>query len=191
MLDFHADDTPSAVDFLRRYAPFWGGSNLMVLDKQFRCLCIEKCSRNRFEVFGPDPDHGFSHVSGMVCRDPSSPQGRYQHAKRDEYLKLFDLPQDGPDSGYWALSREFERILVRGLRSLGRCPKIEDVFRLFHRPFPEGLNKTGERYHPDQGLVGYTLASYATLFDQRQHCRWQRSQDGRTWPDRPEICHYQ
>jgi hypothetical protein len=37
----------------------------------------------------------------------------------------------------------------------------------------------------------YTLLTVATLFERRRQCRWQRSQDCQTWPERPEVCEYE
>jgi hypothetical protein len=61
------------------------------------------------------------------------------------------------------------------------------VIRLFTTQWPEGLNKAGLRIHPEQGLVGYTLRIQAYFLRSRQFLRWQRSQDGKTFPTQPEV----
>jgi len=190
MWPHHAGDSPGVVEFLRRYSPFWSGANLVVADHQGRTVAIEKCSRGHFETFGPDPECGFTHISGMVCRDPASPQGRYQQAKRAEYRRLFNLPDDGPDAEFWGRCDAAERRLVDGLRRLGPKPRAEDVIRLFWTPYPNGLCKDGRRFHADAGHTEYTLITHAVLIDRRQVRRWQRSQDCQTWPEQPEICQY-
>jgi hypothetical protein len=189
MLPYCADDTPGAVAFLKRYAPFWSGANLLLFDRQCRSAAIEKCSRNFFECFSPNA-HGHSHISGMTCRDPNSPQGRYQQAQRDRYRRLFGLPDDGPDDRFWAACRGMEKMLADALERLGPKPKAEDVMRLFTTTYPIGLNKAGLKLHPRQGLIGYTLITHAVLLRQRRVYRWQRSRDGRSWPTKPEICQY-
>jgi len=102
MCRHYANDVPSAVDFLTRYSQFYGGQNFVLHDKQQRSVAIEKCSRNFVEVFPLDPAVGFTHVSGMCCRDPESPQGRHQKAKRDQYRERFGLAEDGSDAVFWA-----------------------------------------------------------------------------------------
>lgn len=186
----HAHDTPGFVDFLRRYSPFYGGANLLVCDQQFRVVAIEKCSHNHLEVFPPAAG-AFSHISGMVCRDPDSPQGRYQRQQRDAYCRLYSLPADGPDHAFWTRCVEMEHRLVSRLRELGPRPKATDVMKLFITPDAEGgLRKDAHKAHPDQGVAESTLVTVATLFDKRRSYRWQRGRDGVSWPARPEVCRF-
>ena len=185
----HAHDTPGLVEFLRRYSPFGSGGNLLIYDRQLRVMAVEKTSHNYFEAFTPDAN-GHSHISGMVCRDPGSPQARYVTACREEYRRLYNLPADGPDAMFWQQCDALEKKLVTSLAALGRSPKFEDVARLFVTPWPDGLRKAGTKFHPDQGLVGYTLCTKATLLDERRYFRWQLSADGRTFSQEPEICRY-
>mgnify|MGYP001586483709 CR=1 FL=1 len=186
MYPLYSGDVPGAVGFLRRYSPFWGRANLLLHDRQKRAAAIEKCSFNFFEVFEPGPD-GAIHISGMTCRDPNSPQGRFQRAQREKYLRLFGLPPDGPDSAFWAICRQCEEKLAGGLCALGRPAQLESLLQLFTRPWPAGLNKTGQRIHKDQGLLGYTLISYAILYDEKRLLRWQRSALPECrYPDSPE-----
>ena len=183
----YADDVPSAVEFLTRYAPFWGRSNILLHDRQQRSVAIEKCSYNFIEVFQPGPD-GRSHISGMTCRDPHSPQGRYQQAQREKYLKLFGQPLDGPDMAFWNMCGQFERKLAAGLTALGPQAKLDDLIRLFTSSWPAGLRKDGVRIHPQQGLIGYTLISYVTLLDEGKLLRWQRSAlPELKYPAAPEV----
>ena len=186
MLPHYASDTPGGVQFLTRYCPFWGRCNLLLFDEQRRSAAIEKCSYKYMDVFHPGPD-GRSHVSGMTCRDPDTQQGRHQRAMREGYLKLFRLPADGPDSAFWAACRKFERKLADALRDLGPAARFEDLTRLFVTPWPEGLNKCGLKPHPQSGLVGYTLQTHALLIGEKTYLRWQRSEDGRTYPTEPEV----
>jgi hypothetical protein len=185
----HCGNTEEIVEFLRRYSPFWGGSNLLVYDQQYRTVAIEKCSHNFFETFGPNAQ-GACHVSGMACRDPQSPQARYQRRKRAEYRELYNLAADGVDATFWEFSDEGERMLAEGIAQLGPCPKVQDICELFVTPYPNGLCKGGYRFHPDQGVTEYTLLTYATLLEERRYLRWQRSLDGAYWPEQPEVCCY-
>lgn len=189
MLRHHANDVPTAVEFLTRYRKFWGCANLMLHDKQKRSVAIEKCSYSHIEVFHPGPD-GITHISGMTCRDVNSPQGRFQRDQRQKYLDLFKLPADGPDMTFWAGCARFEAKLSAGLRALGIKPRWADILSLFKSPWPEGLNKFGLRLHPNQGLVGYTLSIHASLLTERRSLRWQRSEDGKTFDDLPQECPY-
>jgi hypothetical protein len=189
MSGYCANDVPSAVQFLTRYSRFFGGMNFVLHDKKKRSIAVEKCSRNHMETFEPDPVSGFSYCSGMACRDPESAQGLYQKAKRDEYCRLFDLPDDGPDRVFWAACDRTERMLAEGVRAMGPRPSCEDVFTLFTTPWPDGLNKPGILLHPEQAVPQYTLISHATLIDERMYYRWMRDEK-LVFPDEPEVYRY-
>jgi hypothetical protein len=182
----YADDVPSAVEFLTRYSPFWARANLLLHDTKKRSVAIEKCSYNFIEVFEPGAD-GRSHISGMTCRDPDSPQGRYQKAQREKYRRLYRQPLDGPDMAFWNGAKRFEDKLTAGLAGLGPAAKLDEAIRLFTTAWPEGLRKDGLRLHPQQGLIGYTLMSYAALPDEGRFLRWQRTANPElAWPAAPE-----
>lgn len=190
MASEHAHDTPAVVDFLRRYSAFWGASNLLVYDHKYRMAAIEKCSRNHFETYPPTLEK-WGHISGMVCRDGGSPLGRYQRERRTEYRRLYGLPEDGVDETFWKFCDAGERMLVEGIRKLGRRPKVKDVMDLFWTPYPDGLCKGGYRFHPDQGDTEYTLVTYAVALEQGIYYRWQRGRDLAVWPKQPEVCRFE
>ncbi len=186
MFTQYADDVPSAVDFLTRYSSFWARGNMLLHDSRKRSAAVEKCSYNFIEVFYPGPD-GRSHISGMTCRNPDSPQGRYQRAQREKYLRLYQQPLDGPDMAFWNGAWKFESALAKGLDALPARPKLDELIRLFTTAWPAGLRKDGLRLHPKQGLIGYTLMTYAALPDEGRILRWQRSANPELlWPDKPE-----
>ncbi|MCM8816394.1 MAG: hypothetical protein NC913_02645 [Candidatus Omnitrophica bacterium] len=193
MVYHYADDTFSAVNFFKKYSNFWGGANLLIYDRKLNSVAIEKCSRNYFEFFGPDEKAGFTHVSGMVCRNSDSPQAHYQKEKRLFYRKLFNLPDDGPDALFWQACDKLESILKETLRSLGKTPKSSDVIELFTSPYPSGLRKDGLRLHPQQGLVSYTLKTNCYFFEKKLYYRWQRksAEHNGIWQEEPEICQYE
>ena len=186
MMRSYANDVPSAIDFLTRYSKFWGRANLLLHDDKKRSAAVEKCSYNFIEVFHPGPD-GRTHISGMTCRDANSPQGKHQNKMRQEYVTLFNRGEDCPDNAFWAACRNFEAKLSAALKSLGPKPTFAALVKLFTTTYPEGLNKAGLRIHPNQGLVGYTLITHATLISERKFYRWQRSDDGKTFDAEPEI----
>lgn len=189
MYAYYADDVPGVVDFLTRYSPFHGGYNVVLHDKNGRATAIEKCSRNFIEVFPPDTLGGFTHCSGMVCRDPQSPLGRYQRQKRAEYRRRFDLPDDGPDQVFWDACDRAERMLVERVRAMGPVPRAEDVFRLFLAPWPDGLNKTGVKLHPEQVHKEYTWTTHGTLIDEKAYYRWERDEQLQM-PEQPLVFQY-
>ena len=186
MLPHYASDVPGAIQFLTRYCPFWGRCNVLLFDQRQRSAAIEKCSFKYIDVFHPGPD-GRSHISGMTCRDPNTVQGQHQRNMRERYLKSFGLPLDGPDMCFWNACRTFEDKLAQGLRDLGPSPRYEDLLRLFLTRYPDGLNKWGLKAHPDAGLVGYTLQTHVHLIREQTYLRWQRSEDGKTYPSDPEV----
>jgi|GEM_PF-435630 len=183
----HAETTREVVDFLRRYSQFWGGGNVVVYDKSFDVVAIEKTSRNFFQPY--ELTNGQTHVSGMACRDPNSPQGKYQRARRDEYRLLYGLPEDGPDQTFWRVCDRQEQSLARGLNGLGKPPCAADLIKLFRTPYPDGLCKTGKKVHPAQPVGEYTQVIYAIFFARRQYRRF-RLDAKATMASEPEICQF-
>lgn len=189
MRSYYANDVPGAIEFYARYKFFWGGGNVVIHDREKRSAAIEKCSHNFIEVFHPGPD-GRSHCSGMVCRDPNSPQGRYQREKRQQYLRAFGLPDDGPDQLFWDACDRAERMLAECLESLAEEPKLDDVLKVFCTPWPEGLRKDGLKVHPDQADTEYTLVTRCSLIDEKKLLRWQRDPESLRMPAEPETIEF-
>lgn len=186
MLFHYCTDVPGAIEFLRRYAPFWGRQNLMLFDAQKRSATIEKCSFNFFEVFEPD-NHGRSIVSGMTCRDPDSPQARHQAAMRHLALEVSGRNTgDSPDFAFWSACCALHEKLRDAVASWGPNVCLERVIELFTTPYPCGLNKENVQFHPDQPVDTWTLATTLTLRDEHRVFRWQRSEDTMRWPTEPE-----
>lgn len=185
----YCNDVPSVIDFLTRYSIFWGGSNRLFHDAQKRSVAIEKCSYNHIAIYHPDSD-GRSYISGMTCRDPNSAIGQYQDAKRKQYLDMFNLGSDGPDSAFWAACHKFESKLAAAMKSFPRVPRFDDIAKLFTTTWPEGFNKAGLKVHPNAGLVGYTLMTHAALIDEKKLFHWQRSEDGKSFDAKPDIYQY-
>jgi hypothetical protein len=178
-------DVPGAVQFLERYRDFWGRANVVLYDRARRSVAVEKCSYNHIAVFPADA-RGRSHVSGMVCRDPQSAIGRCQAQRREEYRRLFGLPADGPDASFWAGADRMESKL-RELMDRPHTLSAQDVIQLFLTPRPRGLNKCGEKLHPDERSTAYTLATTAIALDQGEIRRWQRDPVSRRYPEEPET----
>jgi hypothetical protein len=183
MCSTYCNDVPGAVEFLRRYSPFWGGQNIVLHDDAKRSVAIEKGSYNFIDVFEPDVSGG-SHCSGMAFRAPASSQGEYARSKRLEYLKRFRQPLDGPDMTFWNACDRAEEMLAE---LMGKpSVTVAEVFELLTTPWPQGLNKPGVKLHPDQGYPEYTLVTHATLNDARLHYVWQRDAEG-VYPDEPLV----
>lgn len=183
----HAGTTGEVVAFLRRYAPFWGGGNLLVYDHRYASAAIEKTSRNHFQAY--DATDGHNHISGMACRDPQSPQAQYVRARRAEYRRLYNLPDDGLDQVFWDRCDVMERKLADALAAGAPRFKADDLIRLFRTPWPEGLCKTGAKLRPDQVITEYTQIIYAQFFERRQYLRY-RLTEHKALPRDPEICQF-
>lgn len=177
------DDVPGAVDLLTRYSQFWGGQNIVLHDDQKRSVAIEKGSYNYIDVFEPDSSGG-SHCSGMAFRQPTTAQGRHAREKRLQYLQRFNQALDGPDMTYWNACDRAEEMLGNLMNQ--EFVTVQEVFDLLTTPWPKGLNKGGEKLHPDQGLGEYTLRTSGMLFDKRRIYFWQRDIDG-VYPDKPLV----
>jgi len=183
------DDLDGAVQFITHYGKFFSGGNFIIHDRDGRSVAIEKCSRRYTEVFQPD-DRGRSRVSGMVCRDPASPQGRHLRAMREEYLRLSGRRWDAGetyDVAFWDACDLAERILA-GFLDNPLPITIEALLKLFTTPFPRGLRKDGAKLHPEQGYIEYTLITYLALLDERQVIRYQCDDvPGLQWPEEGEV----
>ncbi len=184
MVRHYADDVPGAVAFLTRYRTFWGSANLLLQDAQGRAAAIEKPSYNFIEVFGPDRC-GAYHISGMTCRDQASPQAQYVAAKRRQMLALYGQPEDCCDVAYWNSATAYGEKLA-GFLDRPASPTVQETLDFFTTPAPDGLNKWGAQFHPDQGYRQYTLVTEAALLDRRRFLRWQRDTDG-VYPSAPEV----
>lgn len=177
--------TADALEFGRRYMPFWGGLNCVLRDHTGHAVAVEKSSRNFLETFGPGRS-GAVHVSGNVARDPASPQGAYVRAKRRQYLDRFSLPDDGPDASYWANCDRAEAMLAELTDSPGPI-RLADIITLFTTPWPDGLRKVALKPHAGfQGAPEYTLVTHISLIDEGGAMRWQVDAAGRA-PAEPEI----
>jgi len=77
---------------------------------------------------------GEARIGGMICCDARTPQGQYQHTKRERYCRLFNLPEDGPDCAFWRFCDECEHKLADRLLRLGLHPKARDVITLLRTP---------------------------------------------------------
>jgi len=189
MYGHFCDDLDGAVQFLTRYGQFFSGGNFIIHDRHGRSVAVEKCSRRYIEVFQPD-DRGRSHVSGMVCRDPDSPQGRHLRAMRDEYIRLSGRRWDAGetyDVAFWDACDLAERILADFLANPARIT-IDMLLDLFTTPFPRGLRKDGAKFHPQQGYLEYTLITYLALLEERRVIRFQCDDlPSLSWPEEPEV----
>jgi len=179
----HCHDVPSAVEFLTRYSKFWGGCNYLLHDGEQRSVAIEKASHNFIETYGPDACGG-SHISGMTCRDPASPQGRYQAQKRRQYTDKYGQTDEGFEHVYWRGCAQLEEMLA-GLMAQPRL-KVSEVLNLFTTVWPDGLNRDGTKCHPEQPYSGYTLITHAFLPAEGVIYRWQRSAEG-AYATEPEV----
>lgn len=186
----HCSDIPGSVEFITRYSSFHSGGNFVLHDQKGNSVAIEKCSRNFIEVFKPDAKTGESHVSGMVCRDPKSPQGKFQKAKRDQYLKMFKQPKDGPDQTFWNACDKAETMLAKGIAKAGKAAggktSCEEILALMTTPWPKGLNKCGAKLHPKQSVGEYTLLTHAAYMDEGVYLRWVRDEKLK-YPAEPEV----
>jgi len=177
------EGVPAAVEFLKRYRKFWGGGNAVIHDRRGQSVAIEKGSYNYIDVYPLDRSGG-SHCSGMAYRSPRSAQGKYAWKKRRQYLRMFGQPLDGPDMTFWKACDRAERMLARLMNK--RRVTANEVIRLFTTPWPDGLNKSGVKLHPQMGFAEYTLVTRAIFLDERKSLIWQRSAEG-VYPDQPKV----
>lgn len=189
MMVHETDDTPGAVALLARYHAFWGRTNIIVYDRQRRAVAIEKCGFGPMEVYEPNAK-GAVHVSGMVCRDPDSPQGRHQAEMRRRYLDRFQRPANGADGAFWSACDRAERMLADALwpgPNASGPIDIDALWKLFHTPWPDGLCKEGRPLHPEQTVYEYTLSSYVIAWTQQRMVRRQRDPKSALMPTVDEV----
>ena len=188
MYRHHCSDVPEAVDFLTRYKLFWGGQNIVLHDAEKRSVAIEKSSYSHIEIFTPGPN-GRSCCSGMVSRDPQSPQGKFHREKRAQYLRLTGVSDNCADAEFWKACDRAHHMLA-DLQASDRQLAPQDYFDLMTTPWPEGLNKNGSKFHPDQAYVEYTLMTTARAWTPTKQTawRWQRGPKPEVkYPSTPET----
>ena len=171
--------------FLERYSCFWARQNVVLHDQHGDALAIEKASFNHMACHEPDAT-GRVWVSGMVSRDPESALARHVAEKRRAYLSQFNLPDDGPDALFWQTADALEAKLSEFLSRPGPLAS-RDVFDLFLKTWPDGLNKDGRKSHPDQPATQYTLVTHGTLLEEGVTYRYERDAQARTMPNEPEV----
>src|SRR5690606_24657121 len=100
-------------------------------------------------------------------------------------LRLFGLPDDGTDATYWAASGKAE-VRLANLLSQPSPMSAQALCDYFIAPRPNGLNKNGDRVHPDQVQLDLTLATTAYFITEKTALRWQREPSDMSWPSEPE-----
>jgi hypothetical protein len=165
------------------------GATILIVDRNLQAMAVEKTARNYFETYGPD-SNGRCYISGMACRDYTTPQGRHVIAKRNEYCRGFGLSDDAIDRHFWKLCDDMEAMLAQNIATLPSGVPAADVCTLFATPYPGGLCMDHLKCHPAQAATSNTVVTYATAPGSRRYYRWQRSADGETWPTEAEVCQY-
>jgi len=145
---------------------------------------------NFFELFAPDAN-GRCYASGMACRDYATPQGWHVAEKRNEYCRIFGLPDDVMDRIFWGMCDDLEAMLARELAAMPTHVPAAEVYALFATPYPHGLCLDNYKVHPSQSFGSNTVTTYATELTAGRFHRWQRSADGLSWPDEAETCRYE
>lgn len=186
MYRHYAGDVPSTVQFLTRYASFWGGQNIVLHDRAKRSVRIDKSSYNYIEVYQPGSD-GCSHCSGMACQELDSPQARYLKSKRQQFLAKNGIPEDCTENAFWNACDRAEAMLAASLKGMGGQVVTDAVIDLFTTPWPKGLNKTGALLHPKQPVAEYTLYTQMVLMDKPVCLRWARDAVTLAYPDKPWV----
>ncbi len=138
----------------------------------------EKCR----VAYLPDSDHGPLHLKNL-----DDPKDHWQPEGKPTWLFPCDDRNLFSDAVGNGLHLDEDK-LATTLADLPRSPAMDTLITLFTRPWPEGLRKTGQRLHPDQGIVGYTLITLVVIHQQRRLLRWQRSAlPDFNYPETPET----
>ena len=100
---------------------------------------------------------------------------------------MFGFGSDCSSAAFWRACDRCEQMLAR----LTSRPNVtvDAILGLLTTPWPDGLNKDGALFHPDQPYVSYTLVTTAQLPDENRVLRWQRDEAG-IYPEQPKVFDY-
>lgn len=157
-------DVKDIVAFLQRYNEFWGPQNGIIVDEEQNCVAFEK-SNCRFGV--RYSDDGTAAVTACSYLIPEMKKFKEERSRLS--LKLRGWDETAPDWVYWkGCDARYKRLLKLTKEANDRGATLEDMANIVtdHAvPFPERICLAGQKGHPDDPDVNWTLTSQASVLE--------------------------
>jgi len=161
--EYHKD-VKKVVDFLQRYNEFWGPCNTVIVDENLNSVAIEK-SNCRMGVRWPKK--GASAVTACSYLIPGMKEFKWDRQYLS--LKLRGWNEDSSDYVYWVgCDTRYQRLLelVEKLEEEGPTLwRLANIMTDHAVPFPDRICLAGERGHPKDIDVNWTLTSSSTVLE--------------------------
>jgi len=156
--------TPDIIAFLQRYNDFWGPCNGIVVDEDHNPVAYEK-SNCRMGV--RYTDDGTAAVTACSYLIPEMKAFKEERGRLS--LKRRNWDESAPDWVYWkGCDARYERLLALTAKAAKRGPTLNDMAKIVtdHAvPFPERICLAGQKGHPDDFDVNWTLTSEASVLE--------------------------
>jgi hypothetical protein len=153
-----------AVEFMTRYAEFWGHCNGIVVDEHLDCVAFEKTNRRVGWRFSDD---GTAAVTACAQVIPEMKAFREQCHRRSLDVRGYD--EGSPDWRYWTgAEARYHRLLGLVAEAARNNPAVEDLAAIVtdHAvPYPARVCLAGETCHPslDSQHAEWTMRSRAAV----------------------------
>ena len=152
------------IPFLERYNEFWGPQNTLLVDEYQDVVAVEK-SNCRMGVRWSDD--GAAAVTACSYLIPEMKKFREERHRLS--LKRRGWDETSSDWQYWlGCDARYHRLLKLTAEANARGATLADMANIVtdHAvPFPERICLAGERGHPDEPDVNWTLTSQASVLE--------------------------
>ncbi|MBI4025588.1 MAG: hypothetical protein HY360_11455 [Verrucomicrobia bacterium] len=150
--------------FLQRYAEFWGPQNGILVDEEQNAAAFEKSNCRVGVRYSSD---GTAAVTACSYLIPEMKAFKEERSRRS--LELRGWNETSPDWLYWkGCDARYARLLKLTDEANRRGATLDDVAGIVtdHAvPFPERICLAGERGHPDDTDVNWTLTAQASVLE--------------------------
>ncbi len=152
------------IEFLKRYVDFWGPQNGILVDMEQNAAAFEKSNcRVGFRM----STDGTAAVTACSYLIPEMKKFKEERSRLS--LKRRGWNEKSPDWLYWTgCDARYERLLKLTADANKRGATLEDMADIVtdHAvPFPERICLAGEKGHPDDADVNWTLTSQASVLE--------------------------
>jgi hypothetical protein len=157
------DTVEELVKFLERYREFFGPGNQIWVDSRLKSVALEKSNCRmgvRYER------NGASAITALSYLTPEMNAFKKERDRISVAARGWD-PEDNPDTLVWAgAEQRYHRLLRLVDEEARRGPTLWGVANIMldpHAPFPERISVAGERCHPAEPDVNWTLMSSSSV----------------------------
>lgn len=152
------------ISFLQRYTPFWGPQNGILVDEEQDSVAYEKSNCRMGVRYSDD---GTAAVTACSYLIPEMKAFKEKCSRRSLELRGWD--ETSPDWLYWqGCDRRYERLLKLTRETARKGATLDDMVKIVtdHAvPFPDRVCLAGEKGHPDDPDVNWTVTSFSSVME--------------------------